>query len=447
MLTTKRVVAVAMFLTACTLLGLAQGRSSSRAVVDWAASWVASVHGPYPSGNPSAQPDLKFAFPTPAAGADDQTFRLIVRPSIWSSTIRIRLANTFGTQPVTFDGVFAGLQASGAEIVAGTNHPVRFGGKPVVILQPGQSIFSDSIALNSKTMPPLPALDGRKLAVSFHVAGTSGPMTWHAKALQTSYVTKPKSGSQGGSESDTAFPFTTTSWFFLDAIDVMAPPGTAVVCAFGDSITDGTNSTLNGDDRWPDVLARRLQAVSPGRVSVVNAGIGGNRILTPDTYPPPQPFAGGPSALQRLERDVLGLSQLSTIVLLEGINDIGAGASAEAITTGMRELVGRVRAKGNIKIVGATITSALGANGNSGTPDANERRKAVNTFIRTSGLFDAVADFDAATLDAATSALKEEFQPNSTIGGAGDKLHPNRAGYQAMGNAIDLKLFTPVTER
>ncbi len=214
------------------------------------------------------------------------------------------------------------------------------------------------------------------------------------------------------------------------------------MCAFGDSITDGTLSTLNGDDRWPDVLSRRLHAAYGNRVSVVNAGIGGNRILTPESYPPPQPFPGGPSALQRLERDVLGLSGISAVVLLEGINDISSGSSADAIIAGMKELVSRVKAKG-IKIVGATITPSLTANGNSGTPDANARRQAVNAFIRTGGLFDAVADFDAATVDPATGALREEFVPNSTIGGAGDRLHPNRAGYQAMGSAIDLKIFAP----
>jgi lysophospholipase L1-like esterase len=129
-------------------------------------------------------------------------------------------------------------------------------------------------------------------------------------------------------------------------------------------------------------------------------------------------------------------------VLLEGINDISAGATADMIVAGMQELVSRVKAK-RIKIVGATITPSLGANGNSGTADANARRQAVNTFIRTGGFFDGVADFDAATVDSSTGGLRDEFVPNSTIGGAGDRLHPNRAGYQAMGNAIDLKLFAP----
>jgi lysophospholipase L1-like esterase len=405
----------------------------------WVATWAASVHGPYPSGNPSAQPDLNFAFHVPAEGAVDQSFRLIVKPDLWGARFRIRLANTFGTQPVTFDAIYVGVSSSAGNIVKGTNRPVSFGGRPTVTIAPGASSYSDGVEL---TLPAGALTDGRKLAISFHVAGPTGPMTWHAKALQTSYLGGHRSGVHTSDEDDGAFPYTTTSWYFLDAVDVMAPVSTVVVCAFGDSITDGTLSTLNGDDRWPDVLSRRLHAAYGNRVSVVNAGIGGNRILTPESYPPPQPFAGGPSALQRLDRDLFGLSGVSAVVLLEGINDISSGASADAIVAGMRELVSRVKAKG-LKIVGATITPSLTANGNAGTPDANQRRQAVNAFIRTGGVFDAVADFDAATVDEKTGALREEFVPNSTVGGAGDRLHPNRAGYQAMGSAIDLKTFAP----
>jgi lysophospholipase L1-like esterase len=405
----------------------------------WAATWAASVHGPYPSGNASAQPDLKFAFPDAAQGAVDQTFRLIVKPDLWGDRIRIRLANTFGAQPIAFDQIYVGIAATGGNVVNGTNRPVRFAGAPSVNIAPGTFAYSDAVELK---LPAGAITEGRKLAVSFHVAGPTGPMTWHAKALQTSYVSRPRSGAHSAKDDDAAFPFTTTSWYFLDAVDVMAPADTVVVCAFGDSITDGTLSTLNGDDRWPDVLSRRLHKAYGNHISVVNAGIGGNRILTPESYPPPQPFSGGPAALQRLERDVFGLSALTAVVLLEGINDISSGASAEAIIAGMKELVSRVKSKG-IKIVGATITPSLTANGASGTPDANVRRQAVNAFIRTGGLFDAVADFDAATVDPATGALREEFVPNSTVGGAGDHLHPNRAGYQAMGSAIDLKIFAP----
>jgi lysophospholipase L1-like esterase len=436
----NRILAVLTLILAIAAPAWAQTPSTSlRAGQKWVATWAASVHGPYPAGNASAQPDLKFAFPDPAQGAVDQSFRLIVKPDLWGDRVRIRLANTFGTQSITFDQIYIGVAATGGTIVTGTNRSVLFNGKPNVSIAPGEATYSDAVDLK---LPSGALTEGRKLAVSFHVTGPTGPMTWHAKALQTSYLSGHRSGSHTKSEDDAAFPYTTTSWYFLDAVDVMAPANTVVVCAFGDSITDGTLSTLNGDDRWPDVLSRRLHAAYGNRVSVVNAGIGGNRILTPESYPPPQPFSGGPAALQRLERDLFGLSGVTAVVLLEGINDIGAGASADAIIAGMKELVSRVKAKG-IKIIGATITPSLTANGNAGTPDANARRHAVNTFIRTGGIFDAVADFDAVTVDPKTGALREEFVPNSTIGGAGDRLHPNRAGYQAMGSAVDLKIFAP----
>ncbi|MFN0108555.1 MAG: GDSL-type esterase/lipase family protein [Blastocatellia bacterium] len=412
----------------------------------WAASWAASAHGPYPSGNASAQPVLQYAIESSGngeVGANDQTFRLIIRPELWGKSGRLRFSNAFGARPVTFDDVFVGLQSGAGNVATGTNSRVMFSGKRSVTIEPGAVVYSDSVNLAFVKNSNDTLLAGRKLAVSFHVVGSSGPMTWHAKAIQTSYLTAPRAGSHGGEDSDASFPFTTTSWFFLDAFEVMAPADTVVVACFGDSITDGTLSTLNGDDRWPDVLARRLHAAYGNRVSVINAGIGGNQILGPAKYSPTAPTPGGPSALDRLERDVLSLSGVTHIIWLEGINDLSRGATAEAVIAGMQELVKRVRAHGKIKIIGATITSGLGSNGDAGIVSVNERRQTINQFIRSSGLFDGVADFDAATIDAKTGGLRAEFQPNSTIGGAGDKLHPNRAGYQAMGNAIDLKALTP----
>ena len=412
----------------------------------WVTAWAGSLHGPYPSGNPVAQPVLDHVFDA-QRGATDQTFRLIVRPALWGPQVRLRFANTFGTQPVMLDDLFVGLQSAGGTLVAGTNQRVSFSGKSAVTLPPGQSVFSDPVALPFVAQGAPTGLDGRKLAVSFHVAGSTGPMTWHAKALQTSYVSGPGSGSHGAEESDAALPFTTTSWYFLDAIDVQGPQGTSTIVCFGDSITDGTGSTLNGDDRWPDVFARRLHAAYGPRFTVVNAGIGGNRITSPTPYDPKTPFAGGPPALDRLERDVLSLSGVSTIIWLEGINDLSSGTSAEAVIAGMKEGVQRIRARGAIRVIGATITPALGATSAAGTPDVDARRKTVNAFIRSSGLFDGVADFDAVTRDAATGGLRGEFQPSSSIGGPGDALHPNRAGYLAMGNAVDLKLIAPAARK
>ena len=422
-----------------------RGSTQSTPARSWKAAWAASAHGPYPSGNATAQPVLSFAFESATTGATDQTFRLVVKPDIWGQEVRVRFTNAFGTRPVTFDDAYVGLQESGANVVEGTNQPLTFGTRPGITLQPGQTAFSDAVRLPFVPVSGHALLAGRKLAISFHIDGSSGPMTWHAKALTTSYVSDAKSGRHGADLQDDAFPNSTTSWYFIDAVDVMASNDTAVIAAFGDSITDGTASTINGDDRWPDVLSRRLHAARATAVSVVNAGIGGNQVIGPPQYSADAPFAGGPSALSRLDRDVLSLSGLTTVIWLEGINDISAGATAEAVIAGMRDGVARLRARG-VRVIGATITSALGYTGASGTPEADARRLAINAFIRTPGSFDAVADFDAATVDSNTGGLRAAFQPNSSTGGAGDKLHPNRAGYLAMGNAVDLADLLPAPQ-
>ena len=409
--------------------------------VNWATSWAASVHGPYPVGNPSAQPDQRFLFPEPAEGARDQTLRLVVRPSIWGPRARLRFSNAFGKRPLVLDGVHAGLHLGGAAVLPGTNRPVRFGGTDAVTIPPGGQAWSDALDLPFATDPAAPLLTGRKLAVSFHVTGASGPMTWHAKAMQTSYGSAPGMGSKGAEEGEGSFPFSTASWFFLDAVDMAAPAGTPVIVCLGDSITDGTASTLNGDDRWPDVLARRLDAAQPNRAAVVNAGIGGNQVVGPAEYSADKPFPGGPSALSRLERDVTSLSGVTTVVWLEATNDFSrnGNASLEAVRAGMQEGVRRLRAAiPGVRLVGATVTSALGSTSAAhGHKEQDDNRRALNSFIREGGLFDAVAEFDRPTLDPAGGGLRPEMVPESTTGGPGDKLHPNRAGYLAMGSAID----------
>ena len=411
----------------------------------WVAAWAGSVQGPYPVGNPSAQPDMRFAFPSAETGARDQTFRMIVRPDIWGPHARLRFSNALGTKPVTFDGVYVGLQRGSSAVVAGTNQPVSFAGKTSVTVDPGRSVWSDPVGLPFAQNPDATALMGRKLTVSFHVPGESGPMTWHAKAMNTSYISQPGAGSVGQSEDESAFPFSTASWYFLDAVDMMAPADTQLVVAMGDSITDGTGTTMNGDDRWADVLARRMHAAYGNRISVVNAGIGGNQIAGPPTYSPQKPFPGGPSAQARVERDVMGLSGVTTVIWLEGINDFSknGNASVEAVQASMKEVVSRLRAKlPGVRVIGATVTSALGSTSAAhGHVEQNDKRRALNDFVRTSGLFDGFVDFDKVTLDTATGGMRAEFVPDSTTGGPGDKLHPNRAGHLAMGTAIDLALI------
>jgi lysophospholipase L1-like esterase len=431
----------------------ALAQASSPTSPRWATSWTGSAQGPYPVGNPSAQPELGQAFPSAEAGARDQTFRLMVRPSLWGPQVRLRLSNALGTRPVTFDGVYAGLQRSGSVVEPGSNQAVTFGGKDSVTVPAGGSVWSDPASLPFVRDPGDPALLGRRLAVSFHVAGESGPMTWHAKALTTSYITPPGAGAQGGSDGVLDFPLSTTSWYFLDAVDMAAPDDTRVVVALGDSITDGTASTLNGDDRWPDVLLERLQAAGAAHVAVVNAGIGGNQVVGPSGYSAQHPFAGGPSALDRLDRDVLSLSGVTAVIWLEGINDLGkaGGAPAAAVIAGLKQGVARLRERWpGVPVIGATVVSALGSsNPDHGSAAEDQERQALNAFIRTGGLFDGVADFDRATLDPASGRLRPAFVPGSTIGGPGDGLHPNRAGYAAMAAVVDLAplLAAPVPPR
>jgi lysophospholipase L1-like esterase len=204
---------------------------------------------------------------------------------------------------------------------------------------------------------------------------------------------------------------------------------------------------MNGDDRWPDVLARRLKVLHGNKVAVVNGGIGGNQIAGPPDYGADKPFPGGPASGQRLNRDVLALSGISALIWLEGINDFSknGNASVDQVVAAMKDGVARLRAKWpHIRIFGATVTSALGSSSAAhGFAEQDAKRRALNDFIRTSDTFDGIIDFDKATLDPQSGGLKPEFIPESTTGGPGDKLHPNRTGYLAMGQAIDLDLFRP----
>jgi len=403
---------------------------------DWVTTWAGVAHGTYPLSTAVLQPVLTFAFPDGTTSANEQSFRLMVRPTVWGETFRFRFSNVFGTQPLTLDNVYVGLQASAGTIEESTNESIRFqGGRRRVVIPPGQLLWSDPVSLSFAGDPEKLLLFGRKLAISFRVVGSSGPMTWHSKALQTNYITAPGAGVHSDEESDEAFPYTSTSWYFLDAVDTRGVRNAITVVTLGDSITDGTGSTLNGDDRWPDVLGRRLREAYGNQVAVANAGIGGNRILT-------DAGAGGPPALSRLDRDVLGLSGVTAVIWMEGINDLNAGASAEAVIAGIRTGVATLRARRpGIKIIQATLTTSLGF-GTTGTPEQDARRQAVNAFIRSAGIFDSVADFDAVTIDPATGRMRPEFQPNSSTA-AIDFIHPNRAGYLAMAQTIDVDLLAP----
>ncbi len=430
----------------------------------WVASWATSpatfftyVAPPKPfvatPGQPiqyavaNIQPDLAFPFPnatTTGATAVDQTFRSIVKPDLWGNAVRIRFSNVFGTQPVTFGSVTVGLQEYAANVVEGTLAPVTFGGKRSVTIPAGGRVFSDAVHLSWVRGASDRSVQGRNLAISYAVRGDSGPMTYHSGANQTSFITPQGSGDHSGDMDGFAYEYTTASWFFVETVDVRARPDTVVVCAFGDSITDGTHTTFNINDRWMNVLSRRLHNAYGDRVSIVNEAIGGNRVV-----PPAVPnAASGPAAVDRLDRDVLGLSGLTDVIWMEGINDLGALHTTDAIIAGYRDIVARLHAAG-AKVYAGTLTSALGVYGvpfptGDNGPVAEQGRQTLNAFIRTSGLFDGVEDFDAATLDPATGNMKAAYLPNSQFTQLPwDYLHPNHAGYNAMGEAVDIGPFAP----
>jgi lysophospholipase L1-like esterase len=410
----------------------------------WAAAWSASAQGPYPHGRETAQPDLSALFPEPEFSAHDQSFRMIIRPDIWGTQARIRLSNAHGSKPIAFDDIHIGLQAMSSAVLAGTNRPITFGGTDNITIEAGHWTFSDPLDLDFIADPNDPLLTGKSLAVSFHIIGDTGPMTYHAKASQTSYLSSSSADDVCSSHEETPFPYSTTSWFFLDAIDMNMAAPTKVIVAFGDSISDGSGSTINGFDRWPEIVARRLHAKFGNSISLVNQGIGGNQVLGPPDETLPTDRLGGISALERLERDVVSMAGVSTIIWLEGINDFGfTDVSAEEVIAGVQQGVELMRkAIPGARIIGATLTTALNATtGGHGSVSVDTRRRIFNEFVRTTDIYDGIIDFDAATYDDSTGELKPEMVPNSCIGGPGDKLHPNRIGYQAMAGAVDINML------
>ena len=406
------------------------------------ATWAASVHGPYPSGNPSAQPDLKFAFPVPAEGAVDQSFRLIVKPDLWGDRFRIRLANTFGTQPVDLRcRLYRRCSRAPATSSKARTAPCSSTDRPRVMIAPGASAYSDAIELK---LPAGALTEGRKLAISFHVAGPTGPMTWHAKALQTSYLSGHRSGVHSAA----------TKRRGVSVHDHVLVFPRCRGC-HGAGRYRGRLRVRRFDHRRHAVDAERRRPLARCAVAPASRGVRQSRVGRERRHRR-EPHSDARHAIHPRSRSPAGRPRCSgSIATSFGLVGRLGGRAAGRHQRHQRGRVtptpssrgcaswSRASKRRGIKIVGATITPSLTANGNSGTADANQRRQAVNSFIRTGGLFDAVADFDAATVDPNTGALREEFVPNSTVGGAGDRLHPNRAGYQAMGSAIDLRIFAP----
>lgn len=438
-------------LTASLTCALLPGASAqTTAVRKWAASWTMAPSGTF-TGPTSGVPALDLSLALPNAktdGAYEQTMRMIVKPDLWSKKMRFKLTNVFGTKPITFGAVKAGLNTYAGNILPGTNTVVTFnGGSPTVTVPAGQEIFSDEIKFSFIKNDADPLVQGRNLAVSMYVRGTSGPLTFHTAAFQTSYLGTSGGGDHTADLNDRGFPFPTASSFLLSAVDVRTYNNTVVLVGSGSSSTDGYYSTLNGHDRYLDNMARRLHEAYGNQVSVVNEGIGGDVAALPG----PNGFQAIQQYLQtRLDRDVIGVSGVTHVILYVGVNDYTISmVNSDATIAAYRTIVDRLHAAG-IKVIMATVTSTVGQVGRGGTPEALANYAAVNRFIRTSGIFDSVADFNLATGDPSTGSIDQDtaklfpaYAQHSTIDSIPDGLHQGRAGMQAEGDTLDLAVLQP----
>ena len=364
------------------------------------------------------------------------TVRMIARVTIPSDTIRIRLDNTFGAEPVTIGRAYIGQRVQQAALAAGSNRPLTFGGAPQVTIPAEGSSWSDPVQLT--------VLAQQDLAVSLFIPGENVRPSQHTNAVVTSYVSADGSGDVSSEEGRGPFTSTMRSFWWLKAIDVQSAPLSGAIVAFGDSITDGTCTTLDAHDRWEDVLSVRLNVDhdtnAGGRGSrdslraVLNEGIGGNTVTREGLSPP----ANSPTGLERLDRDVLSHHGVTDVVVFEGTNDVRRGAPAAQVIAGITSLIQRVKARG-LRIVGATIIPRHNV-----TPvgpdvgwDQNKTRirNEINQWIRTKAGFDDVIDFDKVVRDPANPDLL--YAPFN----CGDGIHPSPSGYYAMGKAVELDLF------
>jgi len=380
--------------------------------VRWAGGWGSALVAPVPE---------LFGQPNWSGGFENQSLRQVVRVSRGGSTLRIRLSNVYGDGPLVVTGASIGRAAEGAAVRPGTLRPLTFKGRQTIVIPAGQEGASDALRIR---VSPL-----YRLTVTIYFAGRSGPVTFHPGAFATAYRAGGDHRFDSGPD---AYGETSESSYLLSGVDVNGTTkghqGTVV--AFGDSITDGAITTVDADNRYPDELVERL--VAAGRpIGVVNAGIGGNGVIT-----------GGPgigvAAVERFRRDALGQPGVRTVIVLEGINDIGMGeaagtpVTAEQLITGHKALIRAAHWRG-VRIIGATITPSKGCPyPGYDTPNGQAVRDAVNHWIRTSGAYDAVFDFDKAIADPADPGrIRPEYD-------AGDALHPNDAGMRAMAEAVDL---------
>lgn len=373
----------------------------------WVGTWASS---PQLADAGSLPPAPEFA---------DTTLRQVVHVSVGGSQIRIRFSNSFGTTALTVSSAHVAKAGRNGSILPDTDRALAFEGRPSVTIPPGALMYSDPVDFDLRPLSDL--------AVSMRLQGVLVGVTTHSGSRATSYL------AQGDvvAAADLPSPQTIDHWYFLNGVDVVSRDRAAAVVVLGDSITDGKNSTTNENRRWTDELTRRLYANGRTKhVGVLNQGIGGNRLLHDGL---------GPNALARLDRDVLTQTGVRWLVVLEGVNDIGTctkecnlDSVAQGIIGAYEQIIVRAHSQ-NIRVYGGTITPFGGSF--YATPDAERARQTVNRWIRTSGQFDAVIDFDARTRDSKNSS---NLSPEAD---SGDHLHPADTGYKIMVDAIDLKLF------
>jgi len=383
----------------------------------WVASWGASQQIPEPQ-NAMPTDDLR-----------DATVRQIFHLSVGGAMVRVHVSNAFGTEALHFTSVHIARPVSPASsaIDPATDRALTFAGSDDVTVPPGAEFVSD--ALNYSVV----ALSD--LSVTFHLDSPPATQTGHPGSRATSYFVHGNSVAapnlQDGKHVD--------HWYQVSEIDVLAPPRAASIVALGDSITDGHAATTNGNDRWTDVLAQRLQASSTTRsIGVSNQGIGGNHMLTDGL---------GQNALARFDRDVLAPAGVRWVILFEGINDLGGlarngevtpqqhAALVKRVISSYEQVIFRAHAHG-LQVFGATVTPDVGSDYYHPGPLSEADRQAVNAWIRAAGHFDAVIDFD--------KVVRDPQHPDRLLPAfdCGDHLHPSPAGYRAMGEAVPLRLFT-----
>jgi len=406
----------AKVLASILLLALATTASAQSTTQIWLGSWAASQQIPEPRNA------------LPADDLRDATVRQIVRRSVRGTTLRLHLSNAFGTESLKFTSVHIARPISNASsaIDPASDKALTFSGATEVIVPAGASWISDPI--------DYPVVPLASLAISFHLNEPPTPETSHPGSRATTWYL------HGDSVSAASLPGAKTieHWYQISGIDVLAPTSAGAIVALGDSITDGHATTTNGNDRWTDVLAERLQASSATRnVSVLNHGIGGNHLLVDGL---------GPNAMSRFDRDVLGQAGARWLIVFEAINDLGGlthegevspadhAAMVVRILFAYRQFIVRAHSAG-IRVIGATITPDGGSFYNRPGSGKDADREAINAWIRMPGHVDEVIDFD--------KAVRDPSQPDRLLPAydCGDHLHPNPAGYRAMGESVPLALF------